>query len=87
MGISSTSQPGAQELLREHNNQLPVWIRPPKKGNDFWSGFSRSKLYELAKDGRIRSVSIREKPGMIKGTRLFQLRSILDYIEKLEGAK
>ncbi len=33
-----------------------LWIRPPKTGNDFWSGFSRSKLYALAKDNHIRSV-------------------------------
>jgi hypothetical protein len=78
--ISSTSHARADQLLQDRNGQLPVWIRPPKTGNDFWSGFSRSKLYALAKDNHIRSVSIRE-PGQIKGTRLFELKSILDFIE------
>jgi hypothetical protein len=50
---------------------------------DFYSGFSRAKLYELAGTGAIRSVSIRQ-PGQIKGTRLFNLASILAFIEKCE---
>ena len=62
---------------------LPVWIRSPKGGTEPYSGFSRSKLYELAANGLIRSVSIRE-PGAMKGTRLFNLQSILAYIEKCE---
>jgi hypothetical protein len=59
---------------------LPVWIRAPKSGPEYWTGFGRSKLYELHGRGRIKSKSIRE-PGQIKGTRLFNLRSILDYID------
>jgi hypothetical protein len=82
----SNSRERAQKLLQERIGQLPVWIRPPKTGvNDFWSGFSRSKLYELAGEGHIRSVSIRE-PGQIKGTRLFELKSILDFIETQANA-
>jgi hypothetical protein len=64
---------------------LPVWIRAPLKGPEYWSGFSRSKLYELAKDRKIRSVSVRQ-PGQKKGTRLFHLRSILALIEAAEKA-
>jgi hypothetical protein len=73
----------ARELLNDQSNGLPVWIRPPKSGLEFYSGFSRAKLYELAGTGAIRSVSIRE-PGQTKGTRLFHLQSILDLIEKCE---
>jgi hypothetical protein len=69
------------ELLRERAGGLPVWIRPPKSGTDYWCGLTRSKLYSLAQEKKIRSASIRE-PGQIKGTRLFELRSILDYIER-----
>ena len=71
----------ARELLSDHqSNGLPVWIRPPRNGGvEFYSGISRSKLYELAGKGRIESRSIRE-PGQIKGTRLFLLSSILDFI-------
>ena len=69
------------ELLRERSGGLPVWIRPPKSGCDYWCGLGRSKLYLLDQEGEIRSVSIR-KPGQTKGTRLFELRSILDFIER-----
>jgi hypothetical protein len=73
----------ARELLNDQSNGLPVWIRSPKHGVEFYSGFSRSKLYEGAGKGHFRSVSIRE-PGQVKGTRIFHLQSILDYIEKCE---
>jgi hypothetical protein len=70
----------AQTLLNDRQGALPVWIRPPKFGNDYYCGLSRSKLYQLAKDGKVHSVSIRE-PGKIKGTRLFELASVLEFIE------
>jgi len=75
--------PRAGELLTERTGGLPVWIRSPKTGPDYFCGFSRSKLYDAATKGHIRSVSIRE-PGQTKGTRLFNLASILAYIEKCE---
>jgi hypothetical protein len=78
---SEKAQDRATALLLEKNASLPVWIRPPVHGPDFWCGFGRGKLYQLAKDGHIKSVSIRE-PGTKHGTRLFNLRSILDYIER-----
>jgi hypothetical protein len=64
----------AVELLNDRNGTLPIWFRPPKSGPEFYTGFSRAKLYELAGKGLIRSVSIRE-PGAVKGTRLFNLAS------------
>ena len=74
-----------EELLRDGDRLLPVWIRSPKSGPEFYTGFSRSKLYEEAAKGNIRSVSIRE-PGQVKGTRLFELNSILAFIEQCEAA-
>ena len=74
----------ARALLGDQANGRPVWVRSPKQGVEFYSGFSRSKLYELAHKGWIRSVSIRE-PGQVKGTRLFNLQSILDFIEQCEA--
>jgi hypothetical protein len=65
---------------------LPVWVRAPVRGPEYWTGFSRGKLYELAKDGKIRSASIRE-PGQKKGTRLFELRSILAFIDSQDAAQ
>tara|TARA_R110000868_G_scaffold5915_2_gene34400 strand:+ start:1546 stop:1881 length:336 start_codon:yes stop_codon:yes gene_type:complete len=76
--------PHAQDLLQERTHGIPVWGRAPKKDVCPWTSFSRSKLYELASDGLIRSVSIR-KPGQSKGTRLFHIQSILDYIAKCEA--
>jgi hypothetical protein len=73
----------ARELLNDQHNGRPVWIRCPKQGVDFYSGFNRGKLYELASSGAIRCVSIRE-PGQVRGTRLFNLASILAFIEKCE---
>ena len=75
--------PKARELLQDQANGLPVWIRSPKHGVEFYCGFSRAKLYEGAGKGYFRSVSIRE-PGQVKGTRLFNLQSILDFIAKCE---
>lgn len=37
---------------------MPCWVRSPKIGAEYYSGFSRAKLYELAGAGKIRSVSI-----------------------------
>lgn len=69
------------EMLSDRETaNLPIWIRAPKAGPEHYTGFGRSKLYELYALGKIDSRSIRE-PGQIKGTRLFNLRSILDYIE------
>ncbi len=74
--------PRASEILAQHCGTLPIWIRPPKVGLDFHTGLSRPKLYQLAAEGHIRSVSIRE-PGQVKGTRLFDLQSILNYFDRL----
>jgi hypothetical protein len=79
-------------LLAERDKGLPVWVRAPKtskvKGEstlpEHYSGISRSKLYQLAAEGSIRSTSIRE-PGQVKGTRLFNLQSILAFIERNEA--
>ena len=72
------------ELLGDRDGVLPVWVRSPKTGPEHYTGFGRSKLYELAAKGKIESRSIREV-GQIKGTRLFNLRSILDFIENCDS--
>jgi len=76
-------RPRPAELLAERDDVLPVWVRAPKRGHEFYSGCSRPKLYDWAGKGFIRSVSIRE-PGKIKGVRLFHLASILNFIERCE---
>jgi hypothetical protein len=75
----------AAGLLAERVDALPVWVRAPKTGPEYWAGFTRAKLYQLAGEGKIRSVSIRE-PGKLTGVRLFHLGSILQFIERCEQA-
>lgn len=81
----NNGNPRAAQLAAERDGNLPVWVRAPKYGHEFFSGCSRAKLYEWAGKGFIRSVSIRE-PGRIKGVRLFHLASILSFIERCEVA-
>jgi hypothetical protein len=77
----------AAELLQERTGNLPVWIRCPRNNStEFYTGLSRAKMYELAAAGKIVSRSIRE-PGQIKGTRLFLLSSILDFIAACDEGK
>jgi len=73
----------AAEFMADRDGDLPVWVRAPKRGHEFYSGCSRAKLYEWAAKRFIRSVSIRE-PGRIKGVRLFHIASILAFIEQCE---
>ena len=74
----------ARELLNTQQNGKPEWIRAPRGGGvEFYTGFSRARLYQGAKDKEFRSVSIR-KPGQTKGCRLFHLQSILDFIAQCE---
>ncbi len=73
--------PSAGELLNERRGGLPVWVRAPVRGPEYFSGLTRSKLYDLTGKGLIRSRSLRE-PGAIRGCRLFLLSSILAYIER-----
>jgi hypothetical protein len=61
----------------------PVWVRPPKPGTlEYYSGFSRAKLYQLEAEGKIRGGSIKG-PHQKKGTHLFHLQSILDFVETI----
>jgi hypothetical protein len=56
----------------------PEWLRLPLATSIF--GIGRSKLYEMIADGKIKSVSLRER-GQTKGTRLISYDSLAEYIE------
>ena len=60
----------------------PRWARHNRVRELF--DISRTSLWRLAKAGKIRSVSLRE-PGAVKATRLFDIRSIEDYIESFSN--
>jgi hypothetical protein len=82
---NQSTQTRAAQFVSEREGILPVWVRAPKRGHEFYSGCSRPKLSEWAGKGFIRSVSIRE-PGRIKGVRLFHLGSIFAFIERCEAS-
>lgn len=58
----------------------PEWLRVPQACQLF--GLSRSKLYELITDGRIRSVSLRDR-GQVRGCRLISYDSLATYLDEL----
>jgi len=55
-----------------------LWLRDKQAVAIY--GMSRTKLWQLQKAGKIRSVSLTE-PGMARATRLFEAKSIEAYIE------
>ena len=57
-----------------------------QNGAETYTGLTRSFLYQIASQGLIRTVSIRE-PGKDRGCRLFHLQSILSFIERHEQRK
>ncbi|GHC41166.1 hypothetical protein [Roseibacillus persicicus] len=59
-------------------NQKALWLRD-KQAVAIYS-ISRTKLWRLGKEGKIRTVSLQE-PGMARATRLFDAKSIEAYIE------
>jgi predicted site-specific integrase-resolvase len=56
----------------------PVWMRVSAAVGA--SGVSRSRLYEWIREGRIRSVCIKERYQK-KGTRLIEAESLFRFIE------
>jgi hypothetical protein len=60
-------------------NPIPEWIRPGDARPVF--GFSRAQIYNLIRDGKLRSVCVRQ-PNKAFGMRLINVQSIRDYIEK-----
>lgn len=51
-------------------------------GAAVYSGLSRSLLWEMAKEGSIRTASVRRGEGMKRGRRLVDLRSLDAWIER-----
>ena len=79
----NTATARAEALLNDRTGPIPVWIRAPKTGAETYTGLTRSYLYQIASQGLIRTVSIRE-PGKERGCRLFHLQSILEFISRHE---
>jgi hypothetical protein len=64
---------------RRTRNVCPRRLRVP--GAVKYSGLSRSKLYELLSNGRIRSICVRSQEGAQRGVRLIDRESIDSFME------
>jgi hypothetical protein len=60
----------------------PEWLRPKHIPKYF--GIGRSKAYELIADGKIKSVSLRQR-GQKHGTRLVSYDSLANYLESISS--
>lgn len=58
----------------------PEWLRPNRVPHYF--GIGRSRVYELIAEGKIKSVSLRQR-GQKHGTRLISYDSVSAYLESL----
>jgi hypothetical protein len=71
--MSTTTKFTTKEIAND-----PEWARPPKLGQSI-EGLARSYVYELIKDGSIKSVSLR-KQNQSRGVRLIHLPSLRKFI-------
>ena len=77
----TTTQKHLAKLQAEQHESRPVWIRPPRAGQqEHYTGLTRSKLYELAQLGHIKTLCLK-RPDQIRGCRLFNLPSLLQFIQ------
>lgn len=61
----------------------PEWIRLPKPGTLCpWCGLSRSKLWEVLQNGKVRNICLR-KEGAARGARLIHLPALLAYLDSI----
>ena len=64
----------------------PEWIRFPKAGKLCpFTGLTRSFLYSLATDGKIKTLSLRER-GKARGVRLISYDSLIGFINSAAEA-
>jgi hypothetical protein len=75
MAYSSSAATGAAR-----GELKPEWIRPKDVPRIF--GIGRSRIYELIAEGRIKTVSLRQR-GQKHGTRLISYDSLASYLNGL----
>jgi hypothetical protein len=61
----------------------PRWLRIPAAVK--YSGLSRSKLYELLSEGKIRSIRLKSNKGAERGIRLLDRESIDSFMLALQS--
>ena len=63
----------------------PEFIRMPRQGSVCpWTGLSKAHLYNLAKEGKIRTFAVRAR-NATRGVRLVRLDSVLTFLAKCES--
>ena len=82
-GTESRRSRSSEGCKKKGLGSRPVWVRPPQPGKfEYFSGLSRGKMYQAEALGYVRSVSLKP-PGAERGVKLFNLQSLLDYIDSV----
>jgi len=63
------------------NTSREIWVRIPSRGRELHTGLSRAYLFQLVREGKIKSASLK-KPGCMVGVRLLWLPSLFEFIER-----
>ncbi len=77
-----------KQLAISQDGQGPYdrWVRMPSHGREPNTGLSRAHIYQLIKNGKIKTASLRQ-PGKLTGVRVIWLRSLMSYIERYAVAE
>jgi hypothetical protein len=88
LGGQTTETPNATAAsVAQEPRIVPEFLRLPRPGQLCpWTGLSRTALYLLVRDGRVRSHSMRRR-GTVRGTRLIDYQSVCDYIRRQPPAE
>jgi hypothetical protein len=79
-----TKLPAApMSLMMRETLSNPQWARIPRQGERLM-GFGRSTLYQLASEGRIKTVALK-RPGSVRGMRFVYLPSLVALLESAES--
>ena len=84
MGVNYTPMTTSDIQTQIIQAARPEFVRMPKPGCVCpWCGLGRSHLYALAKEGKIKTLSLRKR-GAARGVRLVKLDSVFAYLAKME---
>jgi hypothetical protein len=73
-----------EEEVADNIRAAPAWLKLDVTSQCY--GISRSGLYGLIRDGKIRSACLRDQ-NKSRGTRIVNVQSLEDYISEHEGKK
>jgi hypothetical protein len=82
--VSKSLEEEIAESIRAGIRATPAWLKLDVTSQCY--GISRSGLYGLIRDGKIRSACLRDR-NKSRGTRIVNVQSLEDYISAHEGTK